>query len=98
MFFKIHKSYRIVVAICDSELVGKYFEEGMFQLDVKESFYKGQEAEEEEMARIIKRMSVEDSTFNIVGEKSISLAIDLGLIPEEGIKRIQNIPFAMVLL
>ena len=69
----------------------------MFQLDVKESFYKGQEAEEEEMARIIKRMSVEDSTFNIVGEKSISLAIDLGLIPEEGIKRIQNIPFAMVL-
>ena len=98
MFFKIHKSYRIVVAICDSELVGKYFEEGMFQLDVKESFYKGQEAEEEEMARIIKRMSVEDSTFNIVGEKSISLAIDLGLIAEEGVKRISGIPFAMVLL
>ncbi len=98
MFFKIHKSYRIVVAICDSELVGRYFEEGMFQLDVKESFYKGQEAEEEEMAKIIKRMSVEDSTFNIVGDKSISLAIELGLIPEEGIQRIQNIPFAMVLL
>ena len=98
MFFKIHKSYRIVVAICDSELAGRYFEEGMFQLDVKESFYKGQEAEEEEMARIIKRMSVEDSTFNIVGEKSISLAIDLGLIAEDAIKRIQNIPFAMVLL
>jgi uncharacterized protein len=98
MFFKIHKSYRIVVAICDSELVGKYFEEGMFQLDVKESFYKGQEAGEEEMARIIKRMSVEDSTFNIVGEKSISLAIDLGLIAEDGIKRISGIPFVMVLL
>ena len=65
MFFKIHKSYRIVVAICDSELVGKYFEEGMFQLDVKESFYKGQEAEEEEMARIIKRMSVEDFLLSI---------------------------------
>jgi len=98
MFFKIHKSYRVVVAICDSDLVGKYFEEGMFQLDVKESFYKGQEAEEEEMAKIIKRMSVEDSTFNIVGEKSISLAIELGLIAEEGIKRISGIPFAFVLL
>ena len=98
MFFKIHKSYRIVVAICDSELVGKYFEEGMFQLDVKESFYKGQEAEEEEMARIIKRMSVEDSTFNIVGEKSISLAIELGLLAEDAIKMISGIPFAMVLL
>lgn len=98
MFFKIHKSYRVVVAICDSDLVGRYFEEGMFQLDVKESFYRGQEAPEEEIAKLMKRWSVEDSTFNIVGEKSVSLAIELGLIAGEGIKRIQNIPFAMVLL
>lgn len=98
MFFKIHKSYRVVVAICDSELVGKYFEEGMFQLDVKESFYKGQEAHEEEIARLMKRWSVEDSTFNLVGEKSVSLAVELGLIAEDTIKTIRGIPFAMVLL
>ena len=98
MFFKIHRSYRDVVAICDSELVGKSFEEGIFQLDVKESFYKGQEAEEEEILRVIRRMSAEDATFNIVGEKATSLMIREGLISKEGIKKIQNIPFAMVLL
>jgi hypothetical protein len=98
MFFKIHKSYRVVVAICDSELIGKYFEEGIFQLDIKESFYKGQEVHEEEIIRLMKRMSAEDATFNIVGEKSISLAIELGLISKEGIRRIQDVPFAMALL
>jgi hypothetical protein len=98
MFFKIHRSYRDVVAICDSEIVGKLFEEGIFQLEVKESFYKGQEAREEEISRIIQIMSAEDATFNIVGKKSIALAIKQGLISEEGIKRIQNVPFAMVLL
>ena len=98
MFFKIHKSYRHVVAICDSEIVGKLFEEGMFQLDVKESFYKGQEAQEEEIIRLIKRMSAEDATFNIVGEKSINLAIELGIVAEDSIRRISGVPFAMILL
>ncbi len=36
---KIHKSYRYVVAICDSNLVGKQFEQNKFQLDVKENFF-----------------------------------------------------------
>ena len=98
MFFKIHKSYRDVVAICDSEIIGKKFEEGKFQLDIKESFYKGQEVSEEKIMDLMRRMSIEDSTFNIVGEKSVSLAIELGLIAEKGIKKIQNIPFAMVLV
>ncbi len=98
MFFKIHNSYREVIAICDSELIGKYFEEGKFQLDVKESFYKGQEVSEEEIIKLIRRRAVEDATFNIVGEKSVSLAIELGLVAKEGIKRIQNIPFVMILL
>ena len=43
MLVNIIKSYREVVAICDSELLGKCFEEGIFQLDIKESFYKGEQ-------------------------------------------------------
>jgi len=98
MNLKIHKSYREVVAICDSELIGKYFEKGEFQLDVKESFYKGEEISEEKVKEIIKKMSVEDATFNIVGEKSINCAIDCGVISKDGIKKIQGVPFALVLL
>ena len=97
-FIKVMSSYRDVVAICDSDLIGKKFESGKFQLDVKESFYKGEEVDEEELNRIIKKMSAEDATFNIVGEKSINVALKTGIVVEEGIREIQGVPFALVLL
>jgi hypothetical protein len=97
MFLKIHKSYRDVVAICDSELIGKKFEQGKFQLEVKESFFKGQEMNEKELEEKIIEFFKEDATFNIVGEKSINTAIKTGIINKQGIKKIQEIPFAMVL-
>ncbi len=98
MYVKIHSSYREVVAICDSELIGKQFEEGGFQLDIKENFYKGEDIDEEKILKIIQDLSREDATFNIVGEKSINTALKSGIVKKEGVKKIQNIPFALVLL
>lgn len=98
MLLKIHKSYRDVVAVCDSDLIGKRFEQGKFQLDVKESFYKGEEISEEKAIFILKKMSIEDATFNIVGKNSVKTAIQAGIIDEEAVGKIQNIPFALVLL
>jgi len=98
MLLKIHKTYRDVVAICDSNLIGKRFEEGKFQLDIKESFFKGEKVSEEQAIQIIKKMSIEDATFNIVGEKSVSTALKAGIISEDGIKKIQGVPFALVLI
>ena len=86
------------MAICDSNLIGKRFEEGKFQLDIKESFFKGEKVSEEQAIQIIKKMSIEDATFNIVGEKSVSTALKAGIISEDGIKKIQGVPFALVLL
>ena len=98
MFYKIHKSYRDVVAICDSDLIGKYFEDGEFQLDIKESFFKGDEVDTEKIKEIISNMQREDATFNIVGEHSVKCAIETDLIKKESVKKIQGIPFALVLL
>lgn len=98
MFVKIHKSYRYVVAICDSELIGKTFQENNFQLEIKESFFNGNELSEKETEQIMQKMSLEDATFNLIGEKTINLALKLNLIQEQGIKKIQGIPFALVLL
>ena len=98
MFVNIIKTYRDVVAICDSELLGKYFEEGEFQLDVKENFFKGEKKTEQEVIRIIEKMRKEDATFNIVGERSVQTAIKTGIISRDSIKEIQGIPFALVLL
>ena len=98
MIVNIIKSYRDVVAICDSELLGKRFEQGKFQLDVKESFFKGDKTDEEKVIEIMKDMEKEDSTFNIIGKKSVNAAIKAGIITKEGIGKIQGIPFALILI
>ena len=98
MFVNVIKTYRDVVAICDSELLGKYFEEGKFQLDVKESFFKGKEMSEKETISIMRDMAMEDATFNIIGEKSISAALKAGIIDKNSVGKIAGIPFALILV
>ncbi len=98
MYLNIIKSYRNVVALCDKELLGKYFEEDDFQLDIKESFYKGEIVNEEKALETLKDMSAEDATFNIVGEKSTQTALKAGLITADSIGKIANIPYVLILL
>ena len=98
MFVNVIRSYRDIVAICDSDLIGKKLEQENLQLDIKESFYRGKKVEKEELIKIIMNMKKEDSTFNIVGKESISIALELGIITKKGIKEIQGVPFALVLL
>jgi hypothetical protein len=101
MYVNVIESYRRVVAICDSEILGKKFEEGIKQLHVKESFYKGEEGKEvteEELMKIIKTNKTEDATFNIVGEKSVNIALKANLIGEDSVLEIDNIPYSLVLI
>ena len=98
MLVKIHKSYRDAVAVCDKEILGRRFEQGNKQLDVKESFFLGDEIEENSLVDLMKDLAKEDVTFNIVGSKSVKAALKAGIINNEGVKRIQGIPFALVLL
>jgi len=98
MFLNIIHSYRDIVAVCDSELIGKVFEEGEFQLDLKENFYKGEEIDREKAILIMQEMVKEDATFNITGEKSIAAALEAGIISKEGVKKIKGIPFALILM
>lgn len=98
MLVKIHKSYRDIIAICDSELLGKSFEEGKKILNIRENFYNGEEKAEQELVEFLKDMAMEDATFNIVGQKSVNCALKAGIISKEGIKIVQGVPFALVLL
>lgn len=98
MYLKIHESYRKVVALCDKELIGKKFEEGKMQLDVRENFYKGSEITQEKIIERLKQMKLDDSTFNIVGEKSVNAAVSAGIITKGNIGKVDGIPFALLLL
>jgi hypothetical protein len=98
MFVNVIRSYRDVVAVCDKELLGKKFEEGKFQLDVKESFFKGKESSRDEAFEIMRDMKLEDSTFNIIGKKSVETALEAGIVNKAGVGNIAGIPFALVLM
>ena len=98
MLVKIHSSYRVIVAICDTNLLEKTFEEGEKRIIIGKNFYGGEEKSEEEILKIIQDYSEADSTFNIVGKDSTNLALKSGLIKKDGITKIQNIPIALVLL
>jgi len=98
MKIKVHETYRQVVAICDSSLLGKEFEEGKKILKVKEPFFGGKDIEKKELKEKIKHFSREDSTFNIVGKNSIETALETGVIKKEGVQKIEDVPYALVLL
>jgi len=98
MLIKIHKAYRDVVAVCDSDLIGMKLEEGIKTLEVRENFYKGEKKSEEELIELLIDLSKEDATFNIVGKNSVDCAVKAGIIRSDSIKTIQEVPFALVLL
>src|SRR3989338_2607681 len=98
VFIKLYKSTRNVLAVADEGLVGKKFEEGIKQLDVRESFYKGELYEENEAIKIMQIQFKEDTTFNIVGKESIDLAVKAGVIQKDSYAKVDGIPFTLKLI
>ena len=97
MWVKIHKSYRTTVAVCDENLLGKKFEEGIKQLDVRENFYNGQKMSKEDLIPLLRREAKEDSIFSIVGKESIATAVEARLIEKDSWHTLKGIPFILVL-
>ncbi len=98
MFIKTHKAYRRIVALCDSDLIGKTFTEDIRQITITENFFKGEEKNKEETIELLKDMEKEDATFNIIGKESIECALKAGIISKDGIIIIDNVPVALVLM
>lgn len=98
IYIKIHDAYRRIIAVCDSDLIGKKFEEEKIQLDVNEKFYKGDLIAEEKAIEILKEEAEEDACFNFVGNISCELGIKAGIVNKENILEIQGVKHAMSLL
>ena len=83
----------LIVAICDSELIGKRFNEGRLIIDIKDSFYGNTKASLEYGLERLKKATI----ANIVGEKIVNAAINEGLILKESVIFINGIPHAQVI-
>jgi len=96
MIAKLHKSRdnRIVVAVCDSELLGKKFEEGNLQLDLTSGFFKGEEKKDAVVGDLIRNAD----SVNLIGEKAVNLGIQEGVIEKGHVRRIAGIPYAQAVV
>ncbi len=82
----------VLLAACDENLIGKTFEEGKFQIEVKKDFYGGERVTPE----ILKKLLKDATIANLVGDETIRHAIELGLIDPECIIKIKGIPHAQM--
>lgn len=81
----------VLVIVCDSELLGKKFKQGKLRLDVKESFYRGTEANVKECIAALRKATIANLVGSIVGH-----AVKAGIIERENVLRIQNVPHAQL--
>lgn len=92
------KIYRVrgevLVAVCDSELVGKVFREGSLKIEVKEDFYGSEDFDEKEVEEALKKATI----ANITGKKAVELAIKIGIVDKEKVLRIEDCPHAQMVL
>ena len=86
------KSYESFIAVCDSEILGKKFEEGEEVLDVTESFFKGDLIEEMDMKELLQ----EEYNFILVGNEIVKIAIGLGLVEKDSVKEVEGVKHAQV--
>ena len=81
---------RKLVAVCDGELLGKCFEENGLQIDLTGEFYKGEEADENKLIKMLDGTS----SANFVGKESVDFGLRNGVLEKENVKTISGIPHA----
>jgi hypothetical protein len=84
---------RLIIAVCDKELLGKKFEEGEKILDLTSDFYQGDEMSEEDL----KALLPESYLLDFVGKEAVEFALQNDLVEKENILKIDNIPHATCL-
>ncbi|MFA4955846.1 MAG: DUF424 family protein [Candidatus Methanoperedens sp.] len=83
---------KVIVAVCDSDIIGKKFKEGNLVLKLEESFYKGCEASENEIKDALACASI----ANIAGKRSIACAVGNGFIDQDTVIYVDGIPHAQM--
>lgn len=92
---RIHSaSGETVLAACDHELLGLTFKEGKFRLHVSERFYNGEAIPDEILVERMRSASI----MNLVGERTVSIAVSEGYVDEENIIVIDGVKHAQVVM
>jgi hypothetical protein len=86
------KGNDVLLGACDEKLLGKKFEEGKFQIEIKREFYDGERITPKALKKLL-----EDATIaNLVGKDTIKCAIEAGVVDPDCIIRINGVPHAQM--
>jgi hypothetical protein len=83
---------KMMLNICDADLLGKKIIQDDLTMHISESYYGERFVDQEEAESLLKNSSI----INMVGNKTISLSIELGIGSENGVKIISGIPFLII--
>lgn len=88
----IEENKETLVAVCDKGLLGKEFQEGRKKIKVNKRFYEGKRASKDEVKKVMKNATI----LNLVGNKSVSIGIGLGLIDEKNVIEVEGVKHAQM--
>jgi len=92
LFVKVWKvkSGGTIVAVCDSDIMGKKICEGKLVLDVSSDFYGGQQVSCEAATDMLRKATI----ANLVGEHAVRCGIEAGVVHKDAVIRIGGVPHA----
>jgi len=91
MIARVHNAKgKTILAVCDSALLGKKFEDKNLLLDLTADYYRGEEMSEERIFALVRTASI----LSFIGKQSVAFAFSRGLISEASILRVKGIPHA----
>ena len=83
---------RLILTVCDKEIIGKKFETPNLKLDLSSDFYKGKEKTEKEIIKLFEQAYM----INLVGQRSVELGLKSKIISKKDIIYIEKIPYVQV--
>lgn len=97
IFLKKHPTdHGCILAMCDEELLGKVIKSGKLQIDLERyaSFYKGELVREEKAGGMFSKDEIHSA--NIVGERSVNILIEKGIVEKGSVKKAGKVPFVHI--
>lgn len=94
MFLKIHRAPEVgdIVAVCDRELLNTTLNHGSVEVRIHESFYGSRPATADEVRDALERAG----NINLMGERSVCIAEEMGLITRADCIMIGKVPHAQI--
>lgn len=83
-----------ILAVCDSDIAGRVFEDQKRILDLSGDFFSGEEADEASLARLARDAYM----LNLNGKESVDFGVRNGFVDEEKVIFVKDVPHAEAVL